>query len=109
MGLHTGYGRELTLRAHVTGCPDHRSSKVHIFVSRAVRAPTLLAMHQRDIFLDMFRLIGTVLIGSANKASLASTRHGNMLYSALDGGTKSELATGTADSDTRRKVRFSKQ
>jgi hypothetical protein len=82
MGLQ--YGRELTLRAHVTGCPDHRSSKVYILVSSAVRAPTLLAMHHRDVFLDMSRLIGTVLIRPANEASLASTRHGNVLYSALD-------------------------
>jgi hypothetical protein len=83
MELHTRYSRELTLRAHMTGCPDHRGSKVYILVSRAVWPPTILAMHHRGVFLDMFWLIGTVLIRPANEASFASTRHGNVFYSAL--------------------------
>jgi hypothetical protein len=83
----------------MTGCPDHRGSEVYILVSRAVGAATLLAMHKRDVFLDMFRLIGTVLIRPSNEASFTSTRHGNVSSSASGRETGSELAAEPANSE----------
>jgi len=103
MSLHTQHNRGSTLRAYVTGYPDQRGCKVYILVSGAARLSRTLAMHQRGIYLDMFRFIGTVFEFPSNIAAVASTRHDDDLYLALDGETKHKSATGTANSGKRRK------
>jgi hypothetical protein len=88
----------------MAGCSDHRGSEVYILVSRAVGTATLLAMHNRNVLLNMFRRIGTVLICPANGAPFASTRHRNVVKSASNRDTGSKLAAGPVYSDGRTQI-----
>jgi hypothetical protein len=77
---------------------------VYILVSRAVGTATLLAMHNRNVLLNMFWRISAVLICPVNGAPFASTRHRNVLKSASNRDNGSKLAAGPVYSDGRTKI-----